>query len=129
MPAVRCHMEVALDTRKLWVMMTLWRDATDMEVRLSDDAKLHRRGNRAQVLKNMVVGADHRRTSLQACIAEGEALLKFPAFSHKMTSFRQGATDGWKELQRLGPRESLADARSNRPVSALEAAPATGEVS
>jgi hypothetical protein len=122
-------MKVELDARKLWVMMALWRDATDMEVKLSDDAKLLRRTNRAQVLKNMVVGADHWRTSLRACTADGEALLKFAAFSHEMTSFRQGATDGWKELQRLGPRESLADARSNHPMAGLEAIPATGEVS
>ena len=109
MPAVRCRMKVELDTQQLSEMLSLWRDATDMKVKLSDEAKLHMLANRAQVLKNMVGTADHWRTVLRVCTAEGEELSKLDAFSDEVTSFRQWATDGLNDLQRLGIGESLAD--------------------
>ena len=58
--------------------------------------------NRTQVLKNMVGVADHWRTVLRVCTAEGEELSKLDAFSDEVTSFRQWATDGLNDLQRLG---------------------------
>jgi hypothetical protein len=70
-----------------------------------------------------------RRSLAHILAPQGEDLSKFVAFSQEMTSFMRWATNGLKEWQRLWPGESLADARSNRPVAGLEAAPATGEVS
>ncbi len=105
-------MKVDLDTSQLSAMMSLWRDATDMKVRLSDKAKLHMLANRAQMLKNMVVGADHWSTILRACTAEGEDLFKLNAFRAEVTSFKQWATDGLEELHRLRLGESLADGQA-----------------
>ena len=101
-------MKVELDTSNLSGMMSLWRDATDMKVRLSDEAKLHMLANRARVLKNMVGVADHWRTFLQACTAQGEELAALNAFKDEVASFRQWATDGLNELKELRAGESLA---------------------
>lgn len=84
MPAVRCRMKVELDTRNLPGMMSPWRNATDMKVRLSDEAKLHMLANRAQVLKNMVGLADHWRTFLQACTGAGKELSELDAFKNEV---------------------------------------------
>ncbi|MFM9428058.1 putative lipoprotein [Variovorax sp. GrIS 2.14] len=102
-------MKVEFDTGNLSGMMSLWRDATDMKVKLSDEAKLHMLVNRARMLKNMVGVADHWRTFLQACSASGDDLSKLNAFRDEVASFRQWATDGLNELKELGAGESVAD--------------------
>ena len=84
MPAVRCRMKVELDTRNLPGMMSPWRNATDMKVKLSDEAKLHMLANRAQMLKNMVDVADHWRTSLQACTGAVKELSELDACRRRL---------------------------------------------
>ena len=111
-PAVRCPMKVELDTAHLSAMTSLWRDATDRKAKLSDEAKLHILANRAQVLKNMVGVAGHWQTFLQAYPAANEGLAELNAFRDELASFRQWATDGLNELQKLQLGESMADGQT-----------------
>lgn len=103
------YMKLDFDADWMRTSMSLWRDVTEMKVKVHDDFLAHLMSRKKQNLTNFVATASAWQTMLRSCKPTSEDAQAFQDLQGEVDGFIAWAKGGLEELEHMALQEVITD--------------------